>query len=144
MLKRKKIIILILIITSECFAGLRNDDLEGKSFSGTATEITPPNIDRAPIIYEEFIKFENGKFYSNIFKKFLINECAYAASEDDKRAIALRVISFIASASGKSSDGQDVYVEIAGSVLGETGMTGTIIIHYPDTEVKFLLEAKSE
>ena len=51
----KTLISLIIILIS--FSGLTiseaDDDLNGKIFYGKATEITPPDIDRMPRIYEK-------------------------------------------------------------------------------------------
>ena len=144
-MKHTKFFILFLIFLSvNVFGKTNNDDLNGKTFRGKATEITPPNIDRMPIVHNEFIKFENGKLYSDVFKIYSVDECNYSAAVDDRRAIALKVVTFNAGSSGKI-DGQDVYIELSGSVVGERGLSGTITIHYPDnSEVKFLVEAKAE
>jgi len=54
----KTLISLIIILIS--FSGLTisaaDDDLNGKIFYGKATEITPPDIDRMPRIYDEEIR----------------------------------------------------------------------------------------
>ncbi len=118
-------------------------NLNGKVFKGRATELTPPNVDRMPRVYDEYIRFDNGKIYSEIFKMYDVKDCNYLAAVDDRRMIALKVETFNAGSTGKF-EGQNVTLEFSGSVIGDKELSGTIIIRYADdSEIKFLVEASA-
>ncbi len=141
----KTLISLIIILIS--FSGLTisaaDDDLNGKIFYGKATEITPPDIDRMPRIYDEVIKFENGKLFCETFRNYSDADSYYSSAVDDRRAIAYKVILFNSSSTGYFN-GEPVSIEFTGNIIGNTRLNGTVTVRFPDTsEIKFIIEAIS-
>lgn len=141
-----KIIILTMILLS---AGIslsqdNNVDINGNIFHGKATEITPPDVDRMPQIYDETILFQNGKLECETFKKYRAGESAYSSYVDNRRAIAMEVICFRTSSSG-IINGQPAVINFAGNIIGRQKLNGTITIIYNDnSETNFIIEASSE
>lgn len=150
-------IVSVLVISVYSFANLdfdqksqiiktnKNDDeLDGKTFTGTATEITPPDIDRMPIVYNETIVFQGGKLICESFKKYVDSnsDTFYNSEIDWRRAIAYTVVNFNSSVSGNVS-GETVNIEFSGTVIAYKNLSGNLIIRYPDErEVTFFIQAK--
>lgn len=136
----KNLLILVIILTSSLTFSQNNaDNLNDKKFSGTAAEILPPDVDRLPMVFDETINFQNGKFYSSIFRLYGIEEADYTSFVDDRRMVALEVIKIYAEGEG-SADGKKVKVVFDGEILGDTRMSGTIKAIYQDnSEANFLV-----
>lgn len=141
----KKIILLIVLFSSiDIAAQTAEANLDGLIFRGKATEQTPPDVDRMPLIYDEVIIFENGIVKSEVLKIYSSNECKYTSEEDLGRMIAVKVIKFNSSSIGKIN-GSDVSIEFNGNIYADIKLSGDLIIRYPDnSEVKFLIEASLE
>jgi hypothetical protein len=45
--------------------------LEGRQFRCRISEITPPDVDRMPMVYDEVISFEAGRLVSDFMKRFI-------------------------------------------------------------------------
>ncbi len=136
-------IIIILISFSGFTISAADDDLNGKIFYGKATEITPPDIDRMPRIYDEVIKFENGKLFCETFRNYSDADSYYSSAVDDRRAIAYKVTVFNSSSTGYFN-GEPVSIEFTGNIIGNTRLNGTVTVRFPDTsEIKFIIEAIS-
>lgn len=141
-----KIVLILFILTISKISLAQNSaaDLNGKIFRGTATEITSPDIDRMPVVYDELIRFENGKLFSQVLNIYSANDCSYTSAVDDRRMIALKVIEFNSEAAGKA-DGKDVSVNFSGNVFGDAKLSGTFVIKYPDgSEIQFLVYGTAE
>ncbi len=143
--KTMKILILLFLAISFKFSAAQTvQDLNGYTFTGTATELTPPDVDRMPLYYNESIRFENGKIYSDVLKKFSINESDYTSEIDMRRMIAVKVVSFKSTGVGKMG-GEDVSIEFSGEVYGDAKLSGELkIIYSNNNEVKFIIYATSE
>ena len=136
-------IIILLISFSGLTMSQADDDLNGKIFYGKATEITPPDIDRMPRIYDEEIRFENGKLYCETFRNYSDADSYYSSAVDDRRAIAYKVIVFNSLSTGYYN-GESVSIEFTGNIIGDTRLNGTITVRLQDSsEIKFLIEANS-
>jgi len=123
-----------------------DDILNGKVFYGTATEVTSPDVDRMPKVYDEIITFQDRKLYCETIKNFsdAIEENYYCAAIDDRRAIALTVVNFN-SAIKANLNGVPVTIDFSGNVIGDSRLNGILIITNPDkSEVKFLIEAQTK
>ena len=141
-----KIIIFIIFILSAQFAFSQNSDasLNGKIFTGTATEIISPEMSRKPVVYNDVIRFDNGKIYSDLFNVYSADDCDYTSKVDERRMIALRVISFSSAATG-TIDGKNVTLVFNGEVIGDVTLSGVLTIKYPDKrEVSFDVSAASK
>ncbi|HMS65945.1 MAG TPA: hypothetical protein PKD83_11915 [Ignavibacteria bacterium] len=148
-------IIILLILTVSYFAfqsmddkrennqnGNNDSELDGKTFTGKATEITPPDVDRMPIVYDETISFRDGKLFCESFNKYADapSDINYTSEIDYRRAIAHTVVNFNSTSAG-IVNGESVNLEIKGSVIAYKNLNGTLLITYPDkSEVKFLIE----
>lgn len=143
-MKNLILLLIILIVSKISFAQSSDADLNGKIFTGTATEITPPETDRMPVVYDEVIRFENGKIFSKLLNIYSSEDCVYTSAVDERRMIALKVVEFSSNATGKA-DGKDVQVNFSGNVFGNSQLSGTFVIKYPDdSEIQFLVSAKTE
>ncbi|MCY7361798.1 MAG: hypothetical protein LH629_06980 [Ignavibacteria bacterium] len=121
-----------------------DDILNGKIFYGTATEVTSPDVDRMPKVYDEIITFQDGKLNCETIKNFsdAIEENYYSAAIDDRRAVALTVVNFN-SVIKANLNGAPVTIDFTGNVIGNSRLNGILIISNPDKcEVKFLIEAQ--
>ncbi|MDQ3020300.1 MAG: hypothetical protein M3R36_06990 [Bacteroidota bacterium] len=142
----KKLLILFFIfsITGVIFSQTNDDYLNGKIFRGTATEITPPDVDRRPIFYEELIRFENETIISEVLKIYSACECKYTSSYDERRMVAVKSVEFISNTTGRV-DGRTVEIEYQGNIYGDAKLSGVITIKYPDgNEIKFTVDATAE
>ncbi|MBS1553043.1 MAG: hypothetical protein JST15_13340 [Bacteroidetes bacterium] len=141
---KKLFSVLVILISISGFTSARGDnDLDGKIFYGKATEITPPYVDRMPRIYDEVIKFENGKLLCETFRNYSDADSYYSSVIDERRAIAYKVVTFNSFSTG-SYNGESVSIEFTGNIIGDTRLNGTIIIRFPDnSELKFIVEAVS-
>lgn len=138
------IVLFIFLMSMNVSAQTSESNLNGMVFRGTATEQTPPDIDRMPIIYDELIRFENGKINSEVLKVYGANDSKYSSELDNRRMIALKVVNFESSSAG-SVDGTDVNIEFSGSIFADLKLSGDLVITYPDkSEVKFLINASLE
>ena len=136
-------IIILLISFSGLTMSQADDDLNGKIFYGKATEVTPPDIDRMPRIYDEVIKFENGKLFCETFRNYSDADSYYSSAVDDRRAIAYKVIVFNSSSTGYYN-GESVSIEFTGNIIGDTRLNGTVTVRFQDnSEIKFAIEAIS-
>ncbi len=146
-MKSMKIIIIFLSMFITALiskAQSSESDLNGKIFRGKATEITPADIDRMPLVYDELIFFENGKLMSNVMKMYSADSCNFTSGIDGRRMIAVKVVGFNSDTSGKA-DGQDVNLSFSGNVYGDAKLSGTLEIIYPDgSEIRFLVYATAE
>lgn len=121
-----------------------DDELDGKTFTGTATEITPPDVDRMPIVYNETITFQDGKLSCDSFNKYAdaSTDIFYNSEIDGRRAIAYTVINFNSFAKG-NINGENVSLEFSGNIIAYKTLSGNLIIRYPDErEVKFFIQAE--
>lgn len=141
----KRIILIIVFFTSISISAQTTDaNLNGMVFRGKATEQTPPDVDRMPLVYDEVIRFENGIINCEVLKVYSANDCKYSSVIDDRRMIAVKVINFNSSSVG-NIDGSEVRIEFNGSIYADIKLSGELIIKYPDnSEVKFLIEASLE
>ncbi len=118
-----------------------DDDLNGRIFYGKATELTPPDVDRMPRIYDEVIKFENGKLFCETFRNYSDADSYFTSYVDSRRAIAYKVVVFNSTSTGYYN-GESVEMDFSGNIIGDTRLNGTITIRYQDnSELKFLIEA---
>ncbi len=118
-----------------------DDNLNGKIFEGKATEITPADVDRMPMVHTEIIRFENGVLISKVLNIYGVENSAYLSRLDDRRAVATDVVIFNVNSVG-IFNGRDFTAEFTGEVMGGKNLSGTLIIHFSDnTEVKYLIEA---
>ncbi len=114
-----------------------------KIFNGRLTEITPPDVDRMPKVFDETIRFSGDKVFSHFLKNFSVDECPYYMEVDGRRAVAVDVWIMKFSAEGMK-DGKKVSIEFSGDVMAHDTFSGELTIKYPDnSEEKYLLEAKA-
>lgn len=157
-MKNFKLLIILSVISLTVFSFINHDviknplfnksktndkELDGKTFTGTATEITPPDIDRMPKVYNETISFQDNKLICESFKNYIDSntDVFYESAIDDRRLIAYTVVNFNSSAEGYIN-GEKVNLELNGSVIAYKNLSGTLIIRYPDkNEIKFFIEA---
>ena len=141
----KRIIFIIVFVTSINIAAQTTDsNLDGMIFRGKATEQTPPDIDRMPLVYDEVIRFENGIINSEVLKVYSVNDSKYSSEADLGRMIAVKVVKFNTSSAG-NINGSDVIIEFNGNIYADLKLSGDLIVRYPDkSEVKFLIEASLE
>ncbi len=138
------ILFLISLMYGTILAQSSDADLNGMVFRGKATEQTPPDVDRMPMVYDEYLRFIDGKIYSDLLKIYSADSCSYTSKVDDRRMIAVKVISFSSVTSGNMY-GQDVNIEFSGDIFADLKLSGNLIIKYPDgSEVKFLVEGTAE
>lgn len=140
-----KIIVSLLLMFISCYACSKAyyDSLNGKIFEGRATEITPPDVDRMPMVHTEVIRFENGVIHSKVLNIYGVESCAYTSQLDDRRAVAMNVMTFNTNSQGVF-DGRNFNAVFTGEVMGDKTLSGTLTIHFSDnTDVKYLIEAVS-
>lgn len=112
-----------------------------KTFRGRFTEITPPDVDRMPKVFNETISFTNDKVLSDFLKGYDVGEVTYLMEVDDRRAVAVDVWVLKFSADG-TRDGEKVHFEFQGDIMSHDHLSGELVIAYPDrTQEKYLLEA---
>ncbi len=131
------IINIFVLISSVCYSQNAEVNLEGSIFTGTATEITSPDADRMPMVYNETIKFIGDKIHSNVFDLYSAGNCSYMAVIDDRRMIALTVVNLQFVSDGVS-EGKSVLIKFNGNIIGNNMLTGNMTVIYPDSsEVNF-------
>lgn len=134
-------LILFLVLAVNIYAQNSDDNLNGKVFIGTATEITPSDVDRMPVIYNEVISFQNGKMICESFKKYNITESNYTYAVDERRMTAMK-IGNINSETSSLINGENVSLDFKGNIAGDTRLFATLTIRYSDnSEMKFQIEA---
>ncbi len=141
----KQIIFLILVgsflLMSETEVNAQDNSagLNGKQFKCRITEITPPDVDRMPMVYEEIISFDNGMLKSDFVKKFTSSDIPFTASIDGRRAVAFTVVVF--NAGGNGNRGNDpVSITYNGNVIAYAGLSGEILISGNGFSEKYLVE----
>jgi hypothetical protein len=127
------------ITTSSVYAQDNSAGLNGKQFRCRITEITPPDVDRMPMVYEEVIAFEGGKITSDFLKKFITDDVPFTASIDERRAIAFTVVEFEASGNGTKGE-SPVSIAYKGNVVGYVGLNGEILINGNGIQEKYIVE----
>jgi hypothetical protein len=120
---------------SDQFAGLN-----GRQFICKITEITPPDVDRMPMFYDEVIRFEGGKISSDFLKRFIAEDVPFSATVDDRRAIAFTVVEFSASGNGQKGD-SPVSITYKGNVVGYIGLNGEIEITGNGTTERYSVQS---
>lgn len=127
------IIISCLLLTVNYSKSSVYDDglLDGRIFYGKAEEVLPPYIDRMPRVRNEVIIFRQGKVTSEMLKSAKVNEAAYSAEVDGRRAIAIEVILFN-SESTSIVEGKEVEINFSGEVFAGNYLTGTLKIKYSE------------
>lgn len=139
----KSLIFLIAIFPFAILHG-QNSELNGMIFKGTATEITPPDVDRMPVFFNITLIFENGSLRTDAAANYSINESAYSSEIDGRRMIALKVVNFKANTSGSIND-ENANIEFSGEVYGDAKLSGVMTIKFhDDRKVKFNLNATAE
>ncbi len=129
----------LLIAEKQVNAQDNSAGLNGKQFRCRITEITPPDVDRMPMVYEEIISFDNGMLKSEFMKKFTSSDFPFTASIDERRAIAFTVVMF--DASGNGNRGTDrVSINYSGNVVAYAGLNGEILISGNGISEKYLVE----
>lgn len=131
---------IILCITAwEVKAQDNSAGLNGKEFRCRITEITPPDVDRMPMIFEEVVSFDNGLLRSEFLKKFTLSDFPFAASIDERRAIAFTVVMFESTGNGNKGS-EPVSIKYSGNVVAYAGLNGEILISGNGVSEKFLVE----
>ncbi len=137
-------VILFLLTLRLSIAQNADADLNGKVFSGTATEIIQPDADKLPLMLDETIRFENGNIYFNLLSGYSSVKLPYTSEVDNRRMIAVTVITFSSNYSG-IINGKEVYIEFSGEVLAYKNLSGNFIIKFSGgRELKYQIIAKSE
>lgn len=118
-------------------------DLNGKTFTGTITEIASTDADKVLLAYNEIIRFENGNIYFDLLSRYSVTGLPYTSEVDGRRMIAAKVVLFNSHYSGIGDD-NEIDIEISGEVIGDKNLSGMLTIKYKDRrEVKFKIEAQS-
>jgi len=121
-----------------------NADINGTVFYGTATEVTSPDVDRMPVIFNETIRFDDGKVDSEILKIYSADNCNYTAITDERRMMAFKVVNVQFYSQG-IIDGINVNIEFSGNIIGENRLYGNMCIKYPDSsEMIYTVSAQSQ
>lgn len=135
---------MILLYAGVSFSQEESADLNGKIFRGTAVELTPPDVDRKPLIYNETISFEDGKLKCETFRKYGAADSYYSSKVDGRRAVAMQVINFSSQSSG-SIDNLSAGIDFNGNIFGGTKLNGMFTIRFSDgNEIKFIVEAAGD
>ena len=113
--------------------------LEGRQFKCRISEITPPDVDRMPMVYDEVITFEAGRLVSDFMKRFISEDVPYSASIDDRRAVAFTVVAFEAQGNGTKGD-SSVSITYTGNIAGYVGLYGEILINGNGFQEKYIVE----
>lgn len=113
--------------------------LNGRQFRCRITEITPPDVDRMPMVYDEVISFEAGKLVSNFMKRFIYEDVPYSAGIDERRAVAFTVVNFEAQGNGTKGD-SPVSITYTGNIAGYVGLYGQILINGNGFQEKYIVE----
>ena len=131
-------------ITDTGFSQDLNADISGTVFYGTATEVTSPDVDRMPIVFNETIRFDDEKVYSDILKIYYADKCNYTAITDERRMMAFKVVNVQYFSKG-IIDGINVNIEFSGNIIGENRLYGNLCIKYPDSrEMNYTVSAESQ
>ena len=131
-----------IFIASMSFAQGSDVNLDGNIFTGTASEITSPDVDRMPIVQNESISFSEGKINSDVLKIYSADNCNYIAAIDDRRMIAMKVVNVQYSSEG-TIDGKNVTIIFNGNIIGDRMLSGNLTVKYPDnSEVNFSIIAE--
>ncbi len=105
--------------------------------------MTPPDVDRMPMVHTELLRFENGIIHSKVLNIYGVESCAYTSQLDDRRAIAMDVTTFNTNTQG-IFNGREFSAVFTGEVIGDKTLSGTLIIRFSDnTDIKYLIEAVS-
>lgn len=140
-----KINLMIFLIASFFLAEFchAQDALEGKIFSGKATEILDHAEDRVLRVMNETLKFQNGRIESEVLKTYSVPGCNYTSEIDYRRAIAFTIVNFKTDCETIGTDSANV--SITGDVIGYSRLIATITIKYPDnTEIKYSVQCESK
>ena len=133
------ITIFVALAMNGSFAQDSSAGLNGRQFKCRITEITPPDVDRMPMVYDEVISFEAGKLVSNFMKRFINEDVPYSAGIDERRAVAFTVVTFEAQGNGRKGD-SPVSITYTGSVAGYVGLYGEILINGNGIREKYIVE----
>lgn len=138
-------LILIMVFISQVSNAQRSlVYLDGKTFRGTATEITPPDIDRMPKVFAESISFSNGMMTATTLRNFSVSETPYWYEKDERRMIATDVYVIKAKPTGEK-DGTSVEIEFTGDASDGTKLTGILVVKFSDNyEETYSIEAELE
>ena len=141
---KKIFLIMIFLYAGISYSQEESADLNGKIFHGTAVELTPPDVDRKPLIYNETIIFEDGKLKCETYGKYGAADSYYTSRIDGRRAVAMQVINFSSQTSG-NTENHTASIDFNGNIFGGTKLNGMITIRYSDgNEVKFIIEAAGD
>ncbi|HMS33752.1 MAG TPA: hypothetical protein PKC91_06665 [Ignavibacteria bacterium] len=133
-----------LLAASISFAQGAEVNLDGNIFKGTASEITPSDADRMPVVFRETIIFSDGKIDSELMKIYSAGKCSYTAVTDDRRMIAMKVVN-VQFISDGFTDGKNVTLKFNGNLIGENMLSGNLTVLYPDnSEVIFSVIAEKK
>jgi hypothetical protein len=131
-----------ILITSMSLAQGSDINLDGNLFTGTASEITSPDVDRMPMVLNESISFSEGKINSDVLKIYSADNCKYTAITDDRRMIAMKVVNVQYNSEG-IIDGKNVTIVFNGNIIGDKMLSGNLTVKYPDnSEVNFSIIAE--
>ena len=138
------IFLALVYIADTGFSQDLNADINGTVFNGTATEVTSPDVDRMPVIFNETIRFVDGKVDSEILKIYSADNCNYTAITDERRMMAFKVVNVQFYSQG-IIDGINVNIEFSGNIIGENRLYGNMCIKYPDSsEMIYTVSAQSQ
>ncbi len=133
------LMIFVALATSGSIAQDSSAGLEGRQFRCRITEITPPDVDRMPMVYDEVITFKTGRLVSDFMKRFINEDVPYSASIDDRRAVAFTVVTFEAQGNGTKGD-SPVSITYKGNIAGYVGLYGEILINGSGFQEKYIVE----
>lgn len=138
------IINFFVLIASVCFSQNSEVNLEGSIFTGTASEITSPDADRMPLVYNETIKFSGDKIQSDFLDKYSAGNCSYSAVVDERRMIAVTVVNLQYVSEGVI-EGNKVFLLFNGNIIGGNTLTGILtMINSDSSEIKFSIVAEKK
>lgn len=139
-----KLLYALLLAASMSFAQGAEVSLDGNIFKGTASEITPSDADRMPVVFNETIIFSDGKIDSEVMKIYSAGNSSYTAVTDDRRMIAMKVVN-VQFLSDGFIDGKNVTLKFNGNLIGDNMLSGNLTVLYPDnSEVNFSVIAEKK
>lgn len=137
-----KMLFVLLLFASISFAQTEEVNLDGNVFKGSASEITPADVDRMPVVFDETFIFSGGKIESEVMKIYSADKTGYAAFTDDRRMIAMKVVNVRFSSEG-FIDGKNVTLQFNGNIIGDNMLSGNMKVIYTDnSEVNFSIIAE--